>query len=113
MLTKYRIELLDKKELELLEKLIRREIETNTPNIYAKRVLEAIQNVKHIKWSKKKYDATVKANESKIRTSRKKVDNAINLLRKEGKKITTYSIAKTAGISFNTAQKYYRMLNNS
>lgn len=54
----------------------------------------------------KKVKATNKANIVKRRKSRDAITNAVNLLRFENKKITVYSVAKTAQISYNTAKQY-------
>lgn len=54
----------------------------------------------------KKIKATNKANIAKRKKSRNAITNAVNLLRFENKKITVYSVAKTADISYNTAKQY-------
>ncbi len=54
----------------------------------------------------KKINATKKANLAKIKKSKDAVTNAVNILRFEDKKITVYSVAKTAAISYNTAKQY-------
>jgi len=54
----------------------------------------------------KKIKATAKANKVKRKKSREAITNAVNLLRFENKKITIYSVAKTAEISYNTAKQY-------
>jgi len=74
-----------------------------------KDLIQKVQNVKQIK-TMNKIVATVKANQKKISISRKKVENAINMLRMEGKEITPYIVAKVAGISYNTASKYLKMI---
>jgi len=65
-----------------------------------------IENVKHIKVSDKKKNATSKARSVNREKSRKKVMNAYKKLKNDNKKITIYSIAKEAGISYPTAKKY-------
>ena len=54
----------------------------------------------------KKIKATSKANKAKRRKSRNAITNAVNILRFEDKRITVYSVAKTAEISYNTAKQY-------
>lgn len=54
----------------------------------------------------KKISATNKANKIKRKRSREAITNAINILRFEDRKITIYSVAKTANISYNTAKQY-------
>jgi len=56
--------------------------------------------------SKKKQESARKATEIRVKRVKEKINNAINLLRLENKEITPYAIAKTAGISYNTAKKY-------
>ena len=51
-----------------------------------------------------------KAREVRTAKTKEKVQNAINLLRIEGKEITAYQVAKVADISFNTAKKYLQDL---
>lgn len=53
-----------------------------------------------------KQAAAIKATEVKKRRAKEAIVNAINLMRLEGRKITAYSVAKAAGVSYNTAKKY-------
>lgn len=71
----------------------------------AEELYKKVQNIKRIEHGRK-HKATVEANRSKVSESKKKINNAINLLRLESKEITPYAVAKTAGISYNTAKKY-------
>ena len=66
-----------------------------------------LNKMKHIQFSAKKTTCTVVANKAKIIKSKEKVQNAVNLLRLEDRLTTVANIAKTAGISYNTAKKYY------
>jgi len=65
-----------------------------------------LKNVKHIEISKKKKNATHKARETNKEKSIIKIELAYKSLKKEGKKITIYSIAKVANVSYSTAKKY-------
>jgi hypothetical protein len=56
--------------------------------------------------TKKKINATSKANIAKRKKSKNAVTNAVNILRFEDRRITVYSVAKTASISYNTAKQY-------
>jgi len=56
--------------------------------------------------SNKKILAAKKATESRVAKVKKKIENAVNMLRLENKKITPYSIASYSGVSFNTVKKY-------
>ncbi len=58
--------------------------------------------------SPKKTDAAKRATAVRQKRTKEKIQNAINLLKLEGKEITAYSVAKTAGISYNTAKKYLK-----
>jgi len=61
--------------------------------------------------SQKKTDAAKKATAIRQARAKEKIQNAINLLKLEGKEITAYSVAKTAGVSYNTARKYLEQKN--
>ncbi|MCF6331492.1 MAG: hypothetical protein L3I99_08130, partial [Sulfurimonas sp.] len=63
-------------------------------------------NVKHIKLSNKKSNATKNARESKIKTSREKIKSTYERLKRENKKITIYSIRKEAKVAYATAAKH-------
>ena len=58
--------------------------------------------------SKKKIESAKRATEIRVKRVKEKINNAINLLRLENKEITPYSVAKIAGISYNTAKKYLK-----
>ena len=47
----------------------------------------------------------VKARKKRIKDRRKQIESAIDILIIENKKLTTYSVAKRAGISYNTINK--------
>jgi Fic family protein len=59
--------------------------------------------------SEKKKESAKRAAAAKAKTAKEKVINAVNLLKLQGEEITPYKVAKTAGVSYNTAKKY---LNN-
>lgn len=69
-------------------------------------LLKKLNNPKEIKYSLKKIVATREATESRTKAAKEKIQNAINILRMENKKITHYSIAQVAGVSFTTVKKY-------
>jgi len=56
--------------------------------------------------SPKKIEGAKKAREALQAKTKEKIQNAINLLKMEGKEITPYRVAKEAGVSYNTAKKY-------
>ncbi len=61
--------------------------------------------------SPKKTEAAKRATAVRQAKVQEKIQNAINLLQMEGKEITVYQVAKTAGISYNTARKYLEKKN--
>jgi len=65
-----------------------------------------VKNVKQIKVSKGKINATFKAREKNKANSVKKIENAYASLVQNAQKITIYSIAKEADVSYATAKKY-------
>jgi len=69
-------------------------------------IKEKINNPKKIKISDKKYSAAKSATEARTKKAKDKIQNAINILRMQNKKITHYSIAKEAGVSYVTVKKY-------
>ena len=69
-------------------------------------LLKKLNNPKEIKYSLKKIVATREATESRTKAAKEKIQNAINILRMENKKITHYSISQVAEVSFVTVKKY-------
>jgi len=61
--------------------------------------------------SQKKIESAHRATAIRQQRAKEKIQNAINLLKLEGKEITAYSVAKTAGVSYNTARKYLEQKN--
>ena len=65
--------------------------------------------------SRKKIMATEKATKIRSEKTKQKIQNAINLMRLEGEKITQYSLAKKANVSYNTVGRYindFEKINN-
>ena len=91
-------------EISFIESLLKRE---NT-NDQAKHLLLKIQEQikKEQERSKAKKHNTVNATKARSENTRKKIENAINILRIEQKKITAYSIAKISGVSYTTVYSY-------
>jgi len=54
----------------------------------------------------KKQKAIKKANTIRTNRAKKKIINALNIMRLENRPITVYAVAKEAGVSYNTAVKY-------
>jgi response regulator of citrate/malate metabolism len=69
------------------------------------------QKLKLIKKSPKKTLSSQKATEFRTKTVKRKIQNAINILKFEDKPITAYSVAKTADIAYVTAKKYLQQIN--
>ena len=56
--------------------------------------------------SQKKQERAQRARAVLQAKTKEKIQNAINLLKMQGEEITAYRVAKTAGVSYNTARKY-------
>ena len=57
--------------------------------------------------TKKQQEAAKKAAKLKAEKAKEKIESTLNMLRlQKEKKITTYLVAKEAGVSYNTAKKY-------
>lgn len=56
----------------------------------------------------KKQSSIQEATKARERIAKEKINNAINILRLEDKKLTAYAIAKESGCSYNTVKKYYK-----
>jgi len=54
-----------------------------------------------------------KARGGKIKKTKEKIQNAINLLRLQNKPINAYQVAKLSGVAYNTARKYLKNSNIS
>lgn len=74
------------------------------------KILEDAKDIYEKSITVKKLEAPKKANQAKVENSIAKVENAINLLRMEDKKINANTVAKTAKIDYKTASKYLKLL---
>jgi len=61
--------------------------------------------------SQKKQDTAKNACKVKVIQTKEKIQNAINLLRLQGKPINAYQVAKLSGVAYNTARKYIKNSN--
>jgi len=52
-----------------------------------------------------------KARAIKTTKTKEKIQNAINLLRLQGKPINAYQVSKLSGVAYNTARKYIKNSN--
>jgi len=69
---------------------------------------QILQSVKKIITTSSKKNAAKKAANSRREKAREKIQNAINILRLEGKPITAYSISKVSGVHFQTVQRHLK-----
>ena len=99
----YRLDM-NSTELETLKNIISGDGHINQTSLES--LNEKIAKVKIIKRSEAKIIASSKATNAKIKQTKEKIENGINILRLEGKKFTHYSIAKSSGTSLNTVKKY-------
>ena len=96
-----------KKEfLSKLEELLRKEHLKDAESIY--RLMGYYKNSSK---TSGRQNAAYSATEARSKKAKEKINNAINLLRLQGKEITPYAVAKEAGVSFVTARKYLNSLN--
>ena len=58
--------------------------------------------------SEKKQQSAKEACKVKVSKTKEKIQNAINLLRLQGKPINPYQVAKLSGVAYNTARKYLK-----
>lgn len=68
--------------------------------------VKKIDDAKSIKKSISKIQCTKTATEARTKKAKEKIQNAINLMRLENEKLTYYSIAKKAEVSYLTVKKY-------
>ena len=102
----YRLDL-NADQIEHLQKMLEASTFDDSKSLYSlNEIKEIVNNPKKIKKSYKKHVAAEKATEARTAEAKKKIQNAINILRMENKKITYYSIAKVAGVSYSTVKKY-------
>jgi len=58
--------------------------------------------------SQAKKSAAKKATKVRSDNAKKKIENAMNILRFEGKNLSNYAISKESGCSINTVKKYIK-----
>ena len=101
-----RIKLLDI-EMTIPNKLFK-ELEKLRKNSKLRKAVETIIEAGEIIENNSKVDNANKAAKAKQAQAQEKVQNAINLLRLQGEEVNPYKISKLAGISYNTARKYFK-----
>jgi len=103
----YRIDL-QVEYLQLLQKYIN-QIEVDEMDlIMFNEIKEMINNPKKIKRSIYKMIAAETATEARTKKAKEKIQNAVNLLRMQNKKITYYAISKESGVAYQTVKKYMK-----
>jgi Fic family protein len=60
--------------------------------------------------SEKKQNSAKEAIKVKVTKTKEKIQNAINLLRLQGKSVNPYQVAKLSGVAYNTARKYLKKM---
>lgn len=73
-------------------------------DLYKKLHIEEDKYLKSL--TDKKSKATAKATKTRQDMAKKKIETAVNMMRMFNQKITIYSVAKEAKVSYNTASKY-------
>jgi len=103
---RYRIDL-DYDRLGVLQKYINAINIADEKDIeFLNEIKEKVNNPKKIKRSVNKMIACDKATEARTKKAKEKIQNAINLIRMQNKKITYYAIAKESGVAYQTVKKY-------
>ena len=77
------------------------------------RISDKIEDEQQREISPKKQKAMMTATNARTEKAKRKIENAINILRMENKPITIYSVSKKAGVSYNTASKYSELINSA
>ncbi len=77
------------------------------------RVSDKIEDEQRRETSPKKQKAMLIATNARIEKAKKKIENAINILRMENRPITIYSVSKESGVSYNTASKYSELIKSA
>jgi tagatose-1,6-bisphosphate aldolase len=93
----------DENELNKLKYAI---FNSNIDETTKKEFLSFLDRLKARKSTDKVKSATEIATKKRSDNAKEKIQNAINLLKMENKKITYYSISKYANVSYNTVKKY-------
>ena len=101
-----RIKILDI-EMTIPNKLIEK-VDKLGENEPIKQALENLIKNAEVIENKRNLENAKKATETKKLKAREKVQNAVNLLRLQGEEVNPYKISKLAGISYNTARKYFK-----
>ena len=109
---------LNKEEYQTLQRLIQSKDNQTTSDILSEdewstlhNISERIEKSAAKPVSEKKRNATKEATRKRIKEAKNKISNAVNLMRFENKPITISSIAKEAGVSYNTVKKYRDAIN--
>ena len=93
-------------DMEALEKNMKHLEENGIIDPVEKTLLNKLATPKKIKHSTKKANATANATKKRTENARLKIENAINILRMEDKKINPNSVSVLSGCSINTVKKY-------
>jgi len=76
-------------------------------------IIDKIILDKNKKVSSKKIKAVAKATNTRVNRAKRKIENALNLMRLENRPISVYLVSKEAGVSYNTANKYSYLIEAS
>lgn len=93
-------------DMEALEKTMKHLKDNGIIDPVEETLLTKLTNPKKINHSPKKANATENATKKRTENARLKIENAINILRMEDKKINPNSVSVLSGCSINTVKKY-------
>ena len=100
---------LKEKEVSLFEEILIEFCTTDMSSNKREVVYNLLNQVTHERYkgiSSKQKDAAIKATKVRVSKAKNKIENAINMLRLRNIEITTYTVSKESGCSFNTCKKY-------
>ena len=98
--------------IEAISKVTMRDYESLTKEelMALDRVSDKIGDEQRREVSPKKKEAAVRATQVRSDKARLKIEKALNMMRLENKPISVYLVAKEAGVSYNTANKYAHLI---
>ncbi len=112
-LSKYRMDLSsgELRELVLRIEEFNKEKKLDSATLLVEKLSFHLNNGKEVKYSHKKQKAATNATKLRVKKAKEKIENAVNILRMENKKISEYAVAKVSGCSINTVKKYRDFIN--
>jgi len=73
-------------------------------------IIDKIEADRNKDVSSKKIKAVAKATQARTNKAKLKIEKALNMMRLENRPVSVYLVAKEAGVSYNTANKYAHII---